>query len=65
MSSTAEQVPALSIWLQLIFDLFNRVYAELEDSASPHFQLCMSILETVAQVGACSATAAADWQHVL
>lgn len=38
--------------MQSIFDLFNSVYAELEDPSSPHFQLCLSILETVTQVGA-------------
>lgn len=38
--------------LQSIFVLFNSVYSELDDPASPHFQLCLSTLETVSQVGA-------------
>lgn len=38
--------------LQSIFELLNSVYSELEDPASPHFQLCLSILETVSEVGA-------------
>lgn len=37
--------------LQSIFELFNSVYSELDDPASPHFQLCLSTLETVSQVG--------------
>lgn len=37
--------------LQSIFELLTRTYAELEEPASPHFQLCLSILETVSQVG--------------
>lgn len=36
--------------LQSVFELLNSVYEELEDPAAPHFQLCLSILETVAQV---------------
>ncbi|KAL4859210.1 Sister chromatid cohesion protein PDS5 B-B [Chlorella vulgaris] len=36
--------------LQSIFELLTRTYAELEEPASPHFQLCLSILETVSQV---------------
>lgn len=35
---------------QSIFELLNSVYAELDDPAAPHFQLCLSILETVSQV---------------
>ena len=38
--------PALA---QSIFELLNSVYGELEDPAAPHFRLCLSILETVAQ----------------
>lgn len=52
LSGAADQPPPICACLQLVFELFNRAYAELEDSASPHFQLCMSILETVAKVGA-------------
>ena len=37
---------------QGIFELLNGVYAELEDPAAPHFQLRLSILETVSQVRA-------------
>lgn len=33
-----------------MFELLNGVYAELEDPAAPHFQLCLSIVETVSQV---------------
>lgn len=36
--------------LQSIFELLNSVYGELDDPAAPHFQLCLSILETAAQV---------------
>ncbi|KAL4458690.1 hypothetical protein ABPG75_013555 [Micractinium tetrahymenae] len=46
----APDTPYSDEQLQSIFELFNSVYSELEDPASPHFQLCLSTLETVSQV---------------
>lgn len=58
MADTALQLvfhqlmPPCRLALQSIFELLNSVYGELEDPAAPHFQLCLSILETVAPVRA-------------
>lgn len=48
--------------VQAVFELLNSVYRELEDPAAPHFQLCLSILETVAQVGRQRAGGQAGWR---
>ncbi|KAL4420139.1 hypothetical protein ABPG77_010355 [Micractinium sp. CCAP 211/92] len=47
---SAPDTPFSDEQLQSIFELFNSVYSELDDPASPHFQLCLSTLETVSQV---------------
>ena len=52
----------LLLLLQGIFELLNSCYAELEDPTSAHFQLCLSILETVCQVrGGCGEGVGLGW----